>query len=29
MIPVIDEIVRSIDIAGGRAVIEPLPGLLE
>ena len=29
MIPVTDEIVRSIDIAGRRAVIEPLPGLLE
>lgn len=29
MIPVIDEIVRSIDFAGRRAVIEPLPGLLD
>lgn len=29
MIPVTDEIVRSLDIAGGRAVIEPLSGLLE
>ncbi len=29
MIPVTDEIVRSIDLAGKRAVIKPLPGLLE
>jgi 16S rRNA processing protein RimM len=29
MIPVTDEIVRSIDIPGGRAIIEPLAGLLE
>jgi 16S rRNA processing protein RimM len=29
LIPVIDEIVRSIDIAAGRIVIEPMAGLLE
>jgi 16S rRNA processing protein RimM len=29
MIPVTDEIVRSIDLAERRAVIQPLPGLLE
>ncbi len=29
LIPVTEEIVRTIDIAGGQAVIEPLPGLLE
>jgi 16S rRNA processing protein RimM len=29
MIPVIDEIVRSIDIPGGRVVIEPVAGLLD
>jgi 16S rRNA processing protein RimM len=29
MIPVIDEVVRSLDIQGRQAIIEPLPGLLE
>lgn len=29
LIPVTEEIVQTIDIAGGQAVIEPLPGLLE
>jgi 16S rRNA processing protein RimM len=29
LIPVTDEIVRAIDIPGGQAVIEPMPGLLE
>jgi 16S rRNA processing protein RimM len=29
MIPVTDEVVRAIDIPGGRVVIEPLAGLLE
>jgi 16S rRNA processing protein RimM len=29
MIPVTDEVVRSIDIPGGRVVIEPLEGLLD
>lgn len=28
LIPVIDEIVKSIDIPAGQAVIEPIPGLL-
>ncbi|MGH7963085.1 MAG: ribosome maturation factor RimM [Candidatus Binatia bacterium] len=29
LIPVTEEIVRTIDIAGGRVIIEPLEGLLE
>ncbi len=29
LIPVIEDIVRSIDISGGQAIIEPIPGLLE
>jgi 16S rRNA processing protein RimM len=29
LIPVTEEIVRSIDIPGGQAIIEPLAGLLE
>jgi 16S rRNA processing protein RimM len=29
LIPVIDEIVRSIDISSGQAIIEPIAGLLE
>jgi len=29
LIPVTDEIVRSIDIPGGQAIIEPIEGLLE
>jgi len=29
LIPVVDEIVRSIDIPGGRVIIEPIEGLLE
>jgi 16S rRNA processing protein RimM len=29
LMPVTDEIVRSIDIAGGRVVIEPMEGLLD
>lgn len=29
LIPVIDDVVKSIDLGGRRAIIEPLPGLLE
>jgi 16S rRNA processing protein RimM len=29
LIPVVDEIVRTIDIAGGQAVIKPMEGLLD
>jgi 16S rRNA processing protein RimM len=29
LIPAIDEVVRTVDLEGGRLVIEPLPGLLE
>jgi 16S rRNA processing protein RimM len=29
LVPVIDDVVRQIDLAGGRAVIEAIPGLLK
>ncbi len=29
LIPVIDDVVRRIDVAGGRAIIEAIPGLLD
>jgi 16S rRNA processing protein RimM len=29
LLPVVDEVVRVLDCAGGQAIIEPIPGLLE
>ncbi len=29
LIPAIDEVVRTVDLEGGRVVIQPIPGLLE